>query len=75
MQRYSITRYLLVISAAAFFMMVSVPNTFAQGHGTPTLNSCIKEFYDPGMYNYLSFRNTCTQSLTIVFRSQGQFRR
>ena len=28
--------------------------------------SCIKEFYDPGMYNYLTFQNTCAQSLTVV---------
>jgi hypothetical protein len=39
---------------------------FAQAHETSQLNSCIKEFYDPGMYNYLTFQNTCTKSLTLV---------
>lgn len=40
---------------------------FAQHHEIPTLNSCIREFYDPGMYNYLTFKNNCSQSLTLVF--------
>ena len=39
----------------------------AQGHRIPVLSSCIKEFYDPGMYNYLTFQNTCTQAVTLVF--------
>ena len=42
-------------------------HAFAQRHEIPPLNSCIKEFYDPEMYNYLTFKNTCSQSLTIVF--------
>jgi hypothetical protein len=38
-----------------------------QGHAIPTRNSCIKEFYDPEMYNYLTYKNNCSQSLTVVF--------
>jgi hypothetical protein len=53
--------------AAVLFMSVCASSAFAQSHTTPAINSCIKEFYDPGMYNYLSFKNTCSQSLTIVF--------
>ncbi len=57
----------LLLSAAAFFVLASAPGTSAQTHKIPALNSCIKEFYDPGMYNYLSFKNSCAQTLTIVF--------
>jgi hypothetical protein len=48
-------------------MIVSAPNTFAQSHQVHTLNNCISEFYDPGMYNYLTYKNNCSQSVTIVF--------
>lgn len=47
--------------------LVVAASAFAQGHQIPTLNSCIREFYDPGMYNYLTFQNNCTHSLTLVF--------
>lgn len=46
--------------------LATVSSLIAQRHEIPQLNSCIKEFYDPGMYNYLTFENTCSQSLTIV---------
>ena len=39
---------------------------FAQQHEIPQLNSCIREFYDPEMYNYLTFKNICAQTLTVV---------
>ncbi len=60
-------RSLLPLTAASLFVLGSASTTFAQSHEIPALNSCIKEFYDPGMYNYLSFKNNCTQALTIVF--------
>src|SRR3954452_19415416 len=61
-------RYLLSLTAAAAaFAIVNAGLGFAQRHEIPALNSCIREFYDPGMYNYLTFKNNCTQSLTLVF--------
>ena len=50
-------RYLLIFSTALLL---------AQRHEIPRLNSCISEFYDPEMYNYLTFKNNCAQSLTVV---------
>ena len=60
-------RCFLLVSAAASLIIANPVSSFAQKHEIPALNSCIKEFYDPGMYNYLTFKNTCLQSLTIVF--------
>ena len=58
---------LLCVTAAALFPMATGGIALAQGHQTPPLNTCIREFYDPGMYNYLTYKNNCSQSLTIVF--------
>ena len=57
----------LFLAAAALFSTISALNIFAQSHQIHLLNSCIREFYDPGMYNYLTYKNNCSQSLTIVF--------
>jgi hypothetical protein len=62
-----------VLSASAIvFLSVCASSAFAQSHTTPAINTCIKEFYDPGMYNYLSFKNTCSQPLTIVFVAKDE---
>jgi hypothetical protein len=60
-------RSLLPLVAGALVTLANSSSTSAQRHEVPQLNSCIKEFYDPEMYNYLTFKNTCSQSLTIVF--------
>ncbi len=52
---------------AAFFLLAHSAHVSAQRHEIPKLNSCIKEFYDPEMYNYLTFKNSCAQSLSMVF--------
>jgi hypothetical protein len=57
----------VLFSAAVLFVSVGISGVFAQNHTIPAINSCIKEFYDPGMYNYLTFKNSCSQTLTIVF--------
>jgi hypothetical protein len=57
---------LLPLMAASLLTLANSASTSAQRHEIPQLNSCIKESYDPGMYNYLSFKNTCSQSLTVV---------
>src|SRR4051794_11027837 len=59
--------FLLSILAAILLTAGNAEVAFAQRHEIPALNSCIREFYDPGMYNYLTFKNNCTQSLTLVF--------
>jgi hypothetical protein len=56
-----------LFSAAVLFISLCSSSSFAQNHTDPAVNSCIKEFYDPGMYNYLTFKNSCSQTLTIVF--------
>lgn len=58
--------FLLPSAAVVLFTLASSSITSAQRHEIPQLNSCIKEFYDPEMYNYLTFKNTCSQSLTVV---------
>lgn len=59
---------LLFLTAAAWFTVMNAGSALAQQrHEIPALNSCIREFYDPEMYNYLTFKNTCSQALTVVF--------
>ena len=58
---------LLALTAAALFPIVEPGIALGQRHEIPALSTCIREFYDPGMYNYLTFRNNCSQSLTLVF--------
>jgi hypothetical protein len=61
--RYS----LLYLAAGALSTVVNAESAFAQRHEIPAFNSCIREFYDPEMYNYLTYKNNCSQSLTIFF--------
>ena len=58
---------LLFLASGALFTIVNAESAFAQRHEIPAFNSCIREFYDPEMYDYLTFKNNCSQSLTIVF--------
>src|SRR4051794_1911758 len=60
-------RWLLSITAAVSLNVGTGCTALAQNHEIPTLNSCIREFYDPGMYNYLTFKNNCSHSVTLVF--------
>ena len=39
----------------------------AQQYVRPEFNGCIRQFYDSNMYNWLSYENTCSQSLSVVF--------
>jgi hypothetical protein len=58
---------LLFTAGAALFIIAGAPNVFAQSDQPRPLDKCISESYDPGMYNYLTYKNNCSQSLTIVF--------
>jgi len=53
--------------AALLFIANASTTAFAQSHEVPLLKSCIREFYDPEMYDYLTFKNNCSQAMTIVF--------
>ena len=39
----------------------------AQTYKSPQWNGCIQQFYDRDVYNWLSFRNGCSESVTVVF--------
>lgn len=60
-------RRCLLSLIAAVFTVGTASTAVAQRHEIPTLSSCIREFYDPGMYNYLTFKNNCSHSVTLVF--------
>jgi hypothetical protein len=60
-------RSLISLVAGTLFTITTVSSTSAQRHEIPQLNSCIKEFLDPEMYNYLTFKNTCSNALSLVF--------
>jgi hypothetical protein len=48
-------------------LMLGGSAAFAQQYVTPEYNGCIRQFYDPSMYNWLAYENTCSQSLTVTF--------
>jgi hypothetical protein len=60
-------QFRLFLTTAALLTIVNANTAFAQRHEIPAFNSCIREFYDPGMYDYLTFKNKCSHSLTVVF--------
>jgi hypothetical protein len=39
----------------------------AQRFESPTFNHCIRQFYDPSMYNWLSFENACSETLSVTY--------
>ena len=39
----------------------------AQAYRTHEFHQCVRQFYDPQMYNWLSYKNTCGESITIHF--------
>ena len=57
----------LILFAAAALSMLGASAASAQQFVTPTFNGCIRQFYDSSMYNWLSYENTCGQSLSVVF--------
>ena len=58
---------LLSLTTATLLTIVNAESAFAERHEIPAFNSCIREFYDPGMYGYLTYKNNCSHSLTVVF--------
>jgi hypothetical protein len=57
-----------LFSVAIFgLLMLGASTAFAQQYVTPEYNGCIRQYYDPNMYNWLSYENTCSQSLSVVF--------
>ena len=59
------TKHTLHISAMGLLMAASLAS--AQTYKTPEYNNCIRQFYDPSMYNWLSYENACSEALSIVF--------
>lgn len=48
-------------------LMLGATTASAQQYVTPQYNGCIRQFYDPAMYNWLAYENTCSQSLSVTF--------
>jgi hypothetical protein len=51
-------------------LLASMTTTIAlatQLYQSPTLNYCIREFFDPSLYNWLSFENSCSESLSVTY--------
>ena len=44
------------------------PIALANTEAGAMYNSCIQQFYDRDMYNWLSFRNTCGNALNVTYR-------
>jgi hypothetical protein len=46
---------------------VGQPASAAASYITPLSGSCIREFWDPKQYNWLSFQNSCAQTIYLTF--------
>jgi len=44
-----------------------VGSVYAEQYKSPQWNHCIRQFYDPKMYNWLAFENTCGERLKILY--------
>lgn len=57
-----------LLSFAVFGLLsFGTHGAYAQQYVRPEFNGCVRQYYDSGMYNWLAFENTCSQSLNIVF--------
>jgi hypothetical protein len=54
---FSIVTSLMLLSTAAF----------GQEYLSPEYNNCVREFYDPAMYNWLSYENVCGHGISVVY--------
>jgi len=59
---------LLTILCFGIAVSISQPKAQAQQYAQPQEN-CVTDFYDPGMYNWLSYRNQCGTSVHVQFVS------
>lgn len=64
-------RILMLIAVLGTIAIGSAGTLSAQGQGSNIspvgLPSCVRAFYDPQVYNWLSFQNTCSQPLNITW--------
>jgi len=61
----------IVLLAFLFFgvaVSISHPKVHAQQYTQPVAY-CISDYYDPGMYNWLSYRNNCGTTVHVQFVS------
>jgi hypothetical protein len=54
---FSVVMLLMLLSTAAF----------AQEYLSPEYSNCIREYYDPAMYSWLSYENVCGHGISIVY--------
>jgi len=61
----------LHILVALGFVTLAAGLALAQKYARPEYNECIRAYYDPNMYNWLTFENTCNLALsvTIIWRN------
>jgi hypothetical protein len=59
---------LLTLLFVGLAISISHPKAKAQEYTQP-VDYCITEFYDPGMYNWLSYRNNCGGTVHVQFVS------
>ena len=57
----------LILLAVSGLLMLGASAASAQQYVTPTFNGCIRQFYDPSMYNWMTYENNCGQSLSVTF--------
>ena len=61
---------LLMFLVLGVAVSISSPKAHAQQYVQP-VDYCVSDFYDPGMYNWLSYRNQCGTGVHIQFVSNN----
>ena len=59
-------RALTVMLAAALIMIGRSAEAQSKYEAGGIYNHCVREFYDPEMYNWLSYENLCSFSISVV---------
>ena len=59
--------HFVALAVYGLLMLGATATASAQQYVTPQFNGCIRQFYDPAMYNWLAYENTCSESLSVTF--------
>jgi len=61
----------LLIAFAVMAMCIAPRTAHAQQQYVNPTPGCVQGFYDPAFYNWLSYRNTCAEDLSVVWISHS----
>ena len=65
------TRFAAGMLALGLLAAPRVGMAQAAEYDNRNMNGCVRTFYDPEFYHWLSFKNVCGETITVVFGQMG----